>query len=164
MGTTTAKTIDAYTSAQRVEPFAVEPYDREWGVGISGNTDSPSPFPRINRILGRTSKSTNGAVSVDRAMLVTEAYRKHHAQPQIIKCAYAMANHLHNCPIQIYDDELIVGTLGCDNKAGPVFPEFGVDWIVGEMKNGLMDYSEKRTHDYFSFTNEDLEKLARLAL
>ena len=159
MGSNSVLTIDAYKNAQRVEPYQVEPYDREWGVGISGNTPDPSPFPRINRILSRTSKSTNGVVSVDRAMLVTEAYRKHHAEPQIIKCAYAMANLLHNCPIRIYDDELIVGTLGCENKAGPVFPEFGVDWIVDEMKNGLMDYSEKRTHDYFSFTGEDLSKL-----
>ena len=159
MATNAVKDFGAYTSAVRAEPYAVEPYDREWGVGVSGNTEDPSPFPRINRILGRTSKSTNGAVSVDRAMLITEAYRKHTAQPQIIKCAEAIANHLRNCPIYIYEDELIVGTLGCENKAGPVFPEFGVDWVVQEMKNGLMDYSEKRTHDYFWYTDEDTEKL-----
>jgi len=92
-------------------------------------------------------------------MLVTQAYREFSAQPQIIKCAHAIANHLRNCPIFIFEDELIVGTLGCENKAGPVFPEYGVDWIVDEMKNGLMDYSEKRTHDYFWYTDEDVEKL-----
>ena len=32
-----ATTTDAYTSAGRTEPYAVEPYDREWGIGISGN-------------------------------------------------------------------------------------------------------------------------------
>ena len=153
------KTINTYKTAERAEPFAVEPYDREWGVGVSGNTVDPSPFPRINRILRDTSKSTNGAVSVERAMLVTEAYRKHQAEPQIMKCAHAMANHLGNCPIYIYEDELIVGSLGCDKKAGPVFPEFGVNWVVNEMKNGLMDYSEIRTHDYFSYTDEDIKNL-----
>ncbi len=34
-----------------MEPMAIEPYDREWGVGISGITGNPFPFPRINRIL-----------------------------------------------------------------------------------------------------------------
>ena len=28
-------------------PLAIEPYDRVWGVGISGLTENPSPFPRI---------------------------------------------------------------------------------------------------------------------
>ena len=44
-------------------------------------------------------------------------------------------------------------------RADPFFPEFGVDWVVDEMKNGLMDYSEQRTHDYFTFTPETLRRL-----
>ena len=32
-------------------PLAIEPYDREWGVGVSGMTEDPSPFPRINKML-----------------------------------------------------------------------------------------------------------------
>ena len=69
--------VDTYKNANRVHthPQAVEPYDREWGIGISGNTPDPSPFPRINRILSVTSKSTNGEVSADRAVLYTEAYK-----------------------------------------------------------------------------------------
>ena len=33
-----------------VKPLAIEPYDREWGVGVSGLSDEKSPFPRINRL------------------------------------------------------------------------------------------------------------------
>jgi pyruvate formate-lyase/glycerol dehydratase family glycyl radical enzyme len=146
-------------NTQHVEPYAIEPFDRVWGVGISGNTKDPSPFPRINRILSKTQKTTNGFVSPDRAMLVTEAYKKNPGAPQIIKCAEGMANVLRNTPIYIYEDELIVGCLGCDKKGAPVHPEFGLNWVVDEMRDGLMDYSEKRTHDYFSFTKETQEQL-----
>lgn len=153
--------INTYISAKekRVTPLPVEPYDKEWGVGLSGNTPDPSPFPRINRILKVTPRTTNGEVNAQRALLVTEAYQAHESDPQIIKCAYAMYNHFSNSPIEIYPDELIVGTLGCPKKAGPVFPEYGVDWVVDEMKNGLMNYSEVRTHDYFWYDDSCIEKL-----
>lgn len=148
-----------YHSAVKVEPFAIEPFDREWGVGISGNTPEPSPFPRINHILKNTAKTTNGFVAPDRAVLVTEAYRKHAGTPQIIKCAEGMANVLRRTPVYIYDEELIVGGLGCEKKGAPVHPEFGLDWVVDEMRDGLMDYSPKRTHDYFKYTRETQEDL-----
>ena len=61
------------------DPQAIEPFDKEWGVGISGNTPNPSPFERINKILAITEKTTNGFVSPDRAELVTEAYKAHPA-------------------------------------------------------------------------------------
>ena len=37
---------DAYAAAKLVDtkPQAIEPFDKEWGVGLSGNTPEPSPF------------------------------------------------------------------------------------------------------------------------
>ena len=29
-------------------PLPIEPYDKVWGVGVSGLTDAPSPFPRVS--------------------------------------------------------------------------------------------------------------------
>jgi hypothetical protein len=71
-----------YKTAVKITPLAVEPFDREWGIGISGNTPDPSPFPRINRILKTTSKTTNGFVPYERALLVTEAYKNTPALPR----------------------------------------------------------------------------------
>ena len=152
---------DAYKNAFLIDtkPREIEPWDKEWGVAISGNTPEPSPFPRINRILSVTKKTTNGFVSPERAMLVTQAYKEHPGEPQELKCARGIANVLLNTPIYIYDDELIVGCLGCDKKGAPVHPEFGLNWVVDEMRNGLMDYSEQRTHDYFSYTPRTQEEL-----
>ena len=47
------KNRDTYAGAFKVpaKALAIEPFDREWGVGLSGNTPDPSPFDRINRIL-----------------------------------------------------------------------------------------------------------------
>ncbi|MDR0309969.1 MAG: hypothetical protein LBJ21_00120, partial [Acidobacteriota bacterium] len=155
---------DTYKNAHTIDtsPLAVEPADKEWGVGISGNTPNPSPFERINKILAITPKTTNGFVSPDRAELVTEAYRRHPGAPQILKCAYGIANVLGKTPIFIFPHELIAGCLGCEKKGAPVHPEFGFDWVVDEMRDGLMDYSEKRTHDYFSFTKDTRERLEKL--
>ena len=46
-----------------VRPLPVEPYDRVWGVGVSGLTDDPSPFPRINRLLKWTKERDSTADS-----------------------------------------------------------------------------------------------------
>jgi formate C-acetyltransferase len=119
-------------------------------------------FERINKILAVTQKTTNGFVAPDRAELVAEAYKAHPGAPQILKCAYGIANVLDKTPIYIYPAELIVGTLGCDKKGAPVHPEFGLNWVVDEMRDGLMDYSEQRTHDYFRYTRETQDRLEAL--
>lgn len=145
-----------------MKPSAIEPFDKEWGVGSSGMMEDTSPFSRVNRILSQTQKTTNGDIVTDRALLVTETYKRYAGAPQVIKCAQGVANMLRHVPIYVYDDELIVGNLGCDKKAAPVFPEFGLNWIVEEMEQGLMGYSEKRTHDYFTYTEETQRQLTEI--
>ncbi|MDR1572454.1 MAG: formate C-acetyltransferase/glycerol dehydratase family glycyl radical enzyme [Clostridiales Family XIII bacterium] len=155
---------DTYRNAHLIDtsPQAVEPFDKEWGVGISGNTPSPSPFGRINAILAATPKTTNGFVAPDAAELVTQAYMEHPGEPAVARRAYAVEKILDRGPIRIFPHELIVGCLCCDRKGAPVFPEFGFNWVVDEMRDGLMDYSEKRTHDYFSYTADTQARLERL--
>ncbi|MCI8593658.1 MAG: formate C-acetyltransferase/glycerol dehydratase family glycyl radical enzyme [Oscillospiraceae bacterium] len=149
------------SEAKRVSSIAekVEPYDKVWGVGASGFVTDPSPFERINLILDDTERTTNGEVIADRALVLTEAYKKYRAEPHIIKVAKAMAEVLHRCPVYIYDHELVVGTLQVTKKNAPVFPEFGLNWLIGEMEDGLLGYSENRTHDYFTHTQETYEAL-----
>ena len=69
---------------------------------------------------------------------------------------------LDNTPIFIFPHELIAGSLGCEKKGAPVHPEFGLNWVVDEMRDGLMDYSEERTHDYFSYTKDTQDRLEAL--
>ena len=138
------KNKDVYEHACEVDvqPLPVEPFDKEWGVGLSGNTPEPSPFPRINNILKVTARTTNGFVAPDRAELVTQAYKDHPGESQEIKCAYGIKYTLEKSPLYLYDDELLVGGLGCDKKGAPVHPEYGLNWVCDEMREGLMGYSE----------------------
>ena len=52
-------------------PLPVEPWDKVWGVGVSGLTEDPSPFPRVNRLLKWTAARDSAADS-QRALIVTE--------------------------------------------------------------------------------------------
>ncbi len=141
---------------------AIEPYDKVWGVGASGFVTDPSPFPRINRILDDTEKTTNGEAFPERAVLLTEALKEHSNEPMIVRMAYGMKKIFEELPVRIYDNELLVGTLGTTKKGAGVFPEFGLEWVLDEMENGLLGYSEQRTHDYFTHTQETYEALKAL--
>lgn len=138
--------------------YGVEPYDKEWGVGVSGMEDNPSPYPRINRISKRYF-NTEVTVDHERACLITEAYQKYADSPQPIKCAEALANVLRKVSIQIYPDELIVGEMAAPARASSIFPEFSYNWVIDEMKN----YPWKdRSNDAFSISNETESKLLEL--
>ena len=139
---------------------AIEPYDKVWGVGAKGKVVDPSPFERINLILDDTERTTNGEVFAQRAVVVTEALKAHEKEPHEIAMAEAMAAWFRQCPIIIYPHDLIVGTLGCVKKGAPIFPEFGLDWIIDEMEQGLLGYHPtEHQNDYFSHTEECYQEL-----
>ena len=80
---------EKYINTSEERPLAVEPYDREWGVGISGLTENPSPFPRINKMLDWL-KNTDNTADSQRAKIVTECDRKFAMYPQNVKWAMTL--------------------------------------------------------------------------
>ena len=48
---------EGITKANR--PEAIEPYDKVWGVGVSGLDEEISPFPRVNKMLEKTKNATS---------------------------------------------------------------------------------------------------------
>ena len=119
-------------------PLAIEPYDRVWGVGISGLTVNPSPFPRINKMLDWL-KNLDSTADSQRAMIVTECDKKYAMYPQNIKWAMTLRELYQRVKINIWDDELIVGELVAPPNSAPIYPEFSVDWLVEEFKERPMD-------------------------
>ncbi|MBN1906782.1 MAG: formate C-acetyltransferase/glycerol dehydratase family glycyl radical enzyme [Deltaproteobacteria bacterium] len=147
----TAKKIDNPKSA---EPLAIEPYDKEWGVGVSAITKDPSPFPRINNIL-RWLKERDFTANAERAVIYTEGYfKKYRDLPQILKCAMSYRDVLENVTINIWPDELIVGEIAAPAKSAPVYPEFAIDWLCDEMINSPLD---QRRNDRYVI-NEETQK------
>ncbi len=120
------------------EPLAIEPFDKEWGVGISGLTENPSPFPRINRML-KWVKSIDSTADSQRALIVTECDQKYAMYPQNIKWAMTLKELYERVDIHIWPDELIVGELCAPPNSAPIYPEFAIDWLVDEFKNRPMD-------------------------
>ncbi len=138
-----------------VEPLAIEPFDKEWGVGVSGLTENPSPFPRINRML-KWLKELDTSADAQRAMIVTEAYEKYAMYPQNIKCAMAMRDVLYRVDIRIWPDELIVGELAAPPNSAPVYPEFSYDWLCDELVNAPMDLRKNDRYVIDEKTKQDL--------
>lgn len=103
---------------------AIEPYDKVWGVGASGFVVDPSPFERINLILDEHGKDHQSAKCSQnpRSLILTEALQAHKSEPYIIAMAHGMADWFRKCPIIIYPNELIVGTLVAPRKTLPSSP------------------------------------------
>ncbi len=143
---------------------AIEPYDKVWGVGACGKISDPSPFERINLILDRVPKTTNGEIFADRAVWLTKAMQDYEGQPMIVRLAHGLRLFFENAPVYLFDHELIVGSMLCPIKGAPVFPEFGIDWVVEQCEDGTLDYCPEvgHTHDYFTHSEETLKALQEI--
>lgn len=126
-------------------PLPVEPYDKDFGVGVSGMVENPSPFPRVNRLLKWTRARESSADS-QRAKIVTEGYVKYAMLPQNIKWGLILRDIFTNVPINIWPEELIVGELAAEPCSAPIYPEFSIDWLCEEFSGNVM---EARTNDRY---------------
>ena len=88
---------------------------------------------------------TMPSVCVERARLVTEAYKAYGFLPPVLLRARALAHVLKNMTIFIQPGELIVGNQASRPRAAPIFPEYSSDWIASEI-----DEFSKRPADQFS--------------
>ena len=137
-------------------PLAIEPWDKEWGVGISGLAEEPSPFPRVNKILKRL-KETDSTCNTQRAKIVTEGFEKYAAHPQNVKWALTLRDVLYRYEIAIWPDELLVGELVAPPNGAPVYPEFSIDWLMDEFENRPM---ENRKNDRYVISDQAKKDIA----
>jgi len=77
--------------------------------------------------------SAEPEMCIDRAILATQAYKEHEAQPVIVKRAFTLKKILENIPIYIETDALIVGSPASKPRSAEVFPELSVHWMVREL-------------------------------
>ncbi|MDR2609971.1 MAG: pyruvate formate lyase family protein, partial [Clostridiales Family XIII bacterium] len=140
-------------------PLAVEPWDKEWGIGISGLTGEPSPFPRVNKLL-KWLKDTDSGCDETRARIVTGGFEKYAAYAQNIKWALTLRDVLSDYPIRIWPDELLVGELAAPPNCAPVYPEFSIDWLIEEFDERPM---EDRKNDRYVISGETKNALRALA-
>ena len=89
-------------------------------------------------------------LSVEQAKIITEVYRKNENQPQALKRSKALGQSLLEIPVLIDPEELIVGNRTPDMRAGIVFPEAGISWLLNEIH-----FLPERPQDPFKVRPED---------
>ena len=89
-----------------------------------------------------------------RAKLVTESYKQTEDEPIITRRAKAFAHILHNIPIIIRDEELIVGSSTLAPRGCQTFPEYSFQWLEDEL-----DTVATRTADPFYIAEETKAEL-----
>ena len=89
-----------------------------------------------------------------RAKLITESYKETEGEPIITRRAKAFAHILHNIPIIIRDNELIVGSSTIAPRGCQTFPEFSYEWLEAEL-----DTVATRTADPFDIAEETKAEL-----
>lgn len=92
-----------------------------------------------------------------RAKLLTESYKETEGQPMITRRAKAFAHILHNIPIIIRDDELIVGSSTIAPRGCQTFPEFSFQWLEDEL-----DTVATRSADPFYIAEETKQELREI--
>jgi len=100
---------------------------------------------------------TIGNVSLVRARIATEAYKQNIGAPAEILRARMLEQLLDEMPIYILDGDLIAGQSVSAPRAAEVFPEFGVDWMYGEI-----DRFATREADRYGITEEDKVELREM--
>ena len=96
-------------------------------------------------------------IEADRAVLLTESYRKTEGLPIIIRRAKAFAHILENLPITIRPLELIVGSNSKAPRGCQVFPEYSYTWLQDEF-----DTVATRSADPFYISEETKETLRKI--
>ena len=89
-----------------------------------------------------------------RAKLITESYKETEGEPIITRRAKAFAHILHNIPIIIRDNELIVGSSTIAPRGCQTFPEFSYEWLEAEL-----DTVATRTANPFEIAEETKAEL-----
>ncbi len=107
------------------------------------------PTARILSLRNKT-LSSNRYLSIDQAKIITRIYQENESLPVTMKRAKALAASLLEMPIAIDPEELIVGNRTPDIRAGVVFPEAGINWLVKEI-----DTLARRPQDPFNVRDKD---------
>ncbi len=74
------------------------------------------------------------SIEADRAVLLTESYKKTEDMPIIARRSAAFRHILENIPIVIRPDELIVGSNSVAPRSCQLFPEYSFEWIEEEFE------------------------------
>ena len=97
------------------------------------------------KIAGRTPE-----IDSERAVLYTRSWQSTEGEPIQMRRAKAFREILENQTVFIEQGELIVGNQAGKFDAAPIFPEYGIDWLVDEIPT-----LSERMLDKFTISEKD---------
>lgn len=97
-------------------------------------------------------------IDAERAVIVTDVYRRCANQPNVMKRAMMLEEILKRMTIYIEPETLLAGNQASKNRNAPVFPEYTMKFIMDEL-----DLFEKRDGDVFYITDETRQQLRGIA-
>lgn len=97
-------------------------------------------------------------IDAERAVIVTDVYRRCANQPNVMKRAMMLEEILKRMMIYIEPETLLAGNQASKNRNAPVFPEYTMKFIMDEL-----DLFEKRDGDVFYITAETRQQLRGIA-
>jgi pyruvate formate-lyase/glycerol dehydratase family glycyl radical enzyme len=93
-----------------------------------------NPIPARPQRLKQSLLQIEREMCVERAALVTDAYRANEADPIVLRRAKALATVLREMTLGIANEELIVGNLSDKRRSPSVFPEYSLHWVEYELE------------------------------
>lgn len=97
-------------------------------------------------------------IDTERAVSYTNTYKRLEAYDSCIKRAEALRDYIINKTVEIYKDELIIGTYGKQPRAAIISPEICMSWIINEL-----DTVDKRPQDPYIIKNDDKKIIKEIA-
>ena len=89
------------------------------------------------------------SISIQRAIAFTASHKNTEGEAVIIRRAKAFKAVCESIPVTIFDNELVVGSIGEFLKTGIICPEYSWKWVDNEM-----DSFESRTQDPYCIDEE----------
>lgn len=118
----------------------------------------------IRRLTERIAKMRKNIIEMpasicpERGEIITKVYEEYEYLPVVRLRGKSLEAILRNMTIYIDDDGLLAGNQASKDKAAPVFPEYGIDWMMKEL-----DEFAKRDGDRFEITEEAKQKIRSFA-
>lgn len=115
------------------------------------------PTERIARMRNKIIDA-EASICAERGRIVTKVYQQYEYLPTMELRGKCLEQVLREMSIYIDEDTLLAGNQASADKAAPIFPEYGVDWLVKEL-----DSFSKRDGDRFEITEEVKQEIRELA-
>ena len=111
---------------------------------------------RISKLREKIAGKTP-CIDSERAVFYTESWKSTVGEPIAMRRAKAFKNVLEKQTVFIDDGELIVGNQAGQYNAAPIFPEYGMDWVVDEIPT-----LHERILDKYTISEKDAKALEEI--